>query len=89
MHVGSLVVCLLIFFVQYVSDLLSMEAYIKEEANVRNIVIKAEDFGDAIKLKPIMNRERLGKRLRGDRAKVETIVNGTVFNPLLQFRLLG
>jgi len=70
---------------QYVDDILMLEAYIKEEVNVRSIVIKNEDFGDSIQLKPIPNRNTLGKRLKGDRAKVEAAINALPREQLLQF----
>jgi len=74
---------------QYIKDIQSLELYVKEEVNVRELIFKAEDFGDSIQLKPNVNRDRLGPRLKGDRGKVEAAVTALTKEQLLQFQKDG
>jgi isoleucyl-tRNA synthetase len=74
---------------QYISDLKVLESYIKDEVNVKQVTIKNEGFEDSIKLKPAIDRSKLGKRFRKELGKIEAEILTLTREQLLQFEQDG
>jgi len=70
---------------EYRSDIKSLETYISEELNVRNVVVTADEASYGVKYKCVPDQKGLGQRLKKDFQKVLAAVKTIDSDALKQY----
>jgi len=74
---------------KYLSDVMALEAYVKEELNVKTVTTSSDKEKYGLKLKADLDFKRVGPRLKGDFKKVQQAIAGVPEEELKEFQKTG
>jgi len=74
---------------KYLSDVLTLEAYVKEELNVKAVTTSSDKEKYGLKLKADLVFQRLGQRLKQDFKKVQQAIKDVSEDELKEFQKTG
>jgi isoleucyl-tRNA synthetase len=75
--------------IQFHSDIKSLESYIQEELNVRNVIITSEEDQYGVNYKLLPDAKALGVKFKRDASKIRNALNSVSKKDIKQFTLSG